>query len=199
MFLVAFCACGVFSPPQRQPVLKTNIGLLVWNGEQRDFGSSWAQANRAGDIAEVQLSKDASFSGDTSIYFRAKGSKWMGFGWNWEAYAPNTGIDVRGYNYLVFQLKVEGDLAPDKGAISAQLASGGPGNQRSTTVNIGKYLDGSLADRQWHLVKMPLMLFLDPFENAVPIEFSLMSELSLGAWTESHLDFSMYVDDISFQ
>ena len=174
-------------------------GLVVWNGEDRAGGSSWAQANLESDRAEVNIGFGTAHSGNSALHFKAAGSQWMGFGWNWHGYAQGVGTDGTDYTNLSFMIKVAGKKLPRPNGFSAQLASAGPGNQRSKTIGIVDFGGENILDGEWHKITMPLSVFLANSDNADPIDPSLLSELSIGAWSADYVDFEAFIDSITLE
>lgn len=177
----------------------SSAGLVVWNGEEKSGGSSWAEANLDSDRAEVAVETGVAHSGNTALHFKAAGSQWMGFGWNWHAYAGGVGTDATDYTNISFMLKVDGQKLPRPNGFTAQLASAGPGNQRSNSVNIVDFGGENAVNGEWHKISIPLAVFLAKADNSDLLDPALLSELSIGAWSADYVDFDVYIDTITLE
>lgn len=174
-------------------------GFVLWNGEDKASGSSWAQANVSSDSAEVAVETGVAHSGSTALHFKAAGSQWMGFGWNWHAYAGGVGTDATEYANISFMIKVEGEKLPRPNSITAQLASAGPGDQRSKSVNIADFGGENAVNGEWHKITMPLAVFLAKSDDSDLLDPALLSELSIGSWSADYINFSIYIDTIALE
>ena len=174
-------------------------GLVVFNGEDKRAGGSWAVTTLDVDRAEVAIEQGEAFSGDSALHFQAAGSQWMGFGWNYQNWAPGIGTDTTKYSNLVFMMKVGGAKPPAPSSVTANMSSAGPGKQGSSFVSVAEYGGASLPDGQWHKITMPIALFVNSPGDNDPLDPTLVNEVGFGAWTEDYLDFEYYVDDIRFE
>ncbi|MDP9002707.1 MAG: hypothetical protein M3O46_21670 [Myxococcota bacterium] len=141
----------------------------------------------------------AGVDGSVGIKFHGEGPGWIGMGWNWFGWYPETaGTDLTPYTNLTFQIRVEGksaETAPDPGALSASLGCS-KGKKNSADATIQKYA-GDFADGKWHKVVIPLADLTAgsgaAFDRATAWEFRVSN------WSGALRDFNIDVDDIAVE
>jgi hypothetical protein len=175
--------------------------LLVWDGDQAAGGSGWANCDKPGEKCKASITKvgGVGVSSTAALKFHAEGPGWLGFGWNWFGWWPETaGTDVSTSGNLTFQMRVEGkspDLAPNPDSVTVSLACSAV---KVTTVDVVVHKYASdFADGQWHKVVVPLA----DMRQGTGAQFDPKTtwEFRVGSWNETARDFNIYVDDIAFE
>jgi hypothetical protein len=175
--------------------------LLVWDGDKAGGGKGWSNCDKVDQKCKASIAKVAAVGlGSTNgLKFHAEGPGWLGFGWNWYGWWPETaGTDVSAYSNLTFQVRVEGktpDVAPDPSAVTASL---GCSAVKTTTadVSVHKYMS-DFADGQWHKVVIPLADMRQG--SGAQFDPKTTWEFRMGAWSDAARDYNIYVDDIAFE
>ncbi len=178
--------------------------LIVWNGERpHDTGSGWASCEdeRPGACeARLEAKAGAGTDGGVALHFAARGSEWLGFGWNWFGWWPaDAGTDIANRKSLAFAIKVVG--APGKGpepfTLRAALGGSARDGQDSTeSIPIVDYAAG-FADGRWHEVVLPMSAMLrgkgEQFDTYRAWSFTV------GAWNQGERTYEVFVDDVRFR
>ena len=141
----------------------------------------------------------AGANGSAGLKFHGEGPGWIGMGWNWFGWYPDTaGTDISPYANLTFQIRVEGkspDTAVDPAAVTALLACS-KGKKGTADATVQKYT-ADFADGQWHKVSIPIADLMSGAGAA--FDPGTAWEFRLGAWSATPRDFTMYVDDIAVE
>jgi hypothetical protein len=172
--------------------------LVIWDGDKVGAGQGWADCDKKpGCKATVVKAAGAGMNGGAGLKFHGEGPGWLGMGWNWFGWYPETaGTDISQYTNLTFQIRLENkspDAAVDPAAVTALLGCS-RGKKSSADAAIQKYT-ADFADGQWHKVAIPIADLMSGagavFDPGTAWEFR-MSE-----WSASPRDFTIYVDDIA--
>lgn len=174
--------------------------LVIWDGDKASAGQGWADCDKK-PTCKATVAKAGSIGADGSvgIKFHGEGPGWIGMGWNWFGWYPETaGTDLTPYTNLTFQMRVEGksaETAPDPGAVSASLGCS-KGKKNSADASIQKYT-ADFTDGKWHKVVIPIADLTSgvgtAFDRATAWEFRISN------WSATPRDFNIYVDDIAIE
>jgi hypothetical protein len=176
-------------------------GGVVWNGD--DTGGSakgWADCDKKPECkASLAATPGAGNNGGMGLKFHGEGPGWIGMGWNWFGWYPETaGTDVSGYKSLTFRIRIDGkskELAPDLSGSSIALGCS-KGKKNSADAALSRYARDAL-DGKWHDVKIPIAHLMkgkgSEFDPKTAWEF----RLSIWSGTPRHFD--IYIDDIAFE
>jgi hypothetical protein len=174
--------------------------LLVWDGDKAGGGKGWSNCDKLDQKCKASIAKVAGVGVNSTagLDFHAEGPGWLGIGWNWFGWWPETAAtDVSAYSNLTFQIRVEGkspDLAPNPDSVTVSLAC----NAKTTTADVlvHKYMS-DFADGQWHRVVVPIA----DMRQGTGAQFDPKTtwEFRMGAWSDTPRDYNIYVDDIAFE
>jgi hypothetical protein len=188
-------AAAVATPP-----VASNGRLLIWDGEGAGASAQgWSSCDTKPDC-KVSFAKDgaAGVDGTTGLKFHGEGPGWIGAGWNWFGWYPETaGVDLTPYTHLTFQIRVEpaanAETAVDPEAVSVALACS-KGQQASADAPVRRY-EKDFADGKWHKVSIPLEAFTKgkgaAFDPHTAWEFHIFQ------WSATPRNFTIDVDQIA--
>ena len=167
---------------------------IVFDGDKvGENAKGWSDPAEKATVALQD--KEVRTAGKKTVEFHAKGTGWMGCGWNWFGWYPeDSGTDVSRYKDLHFWAKLTGDKKP--ALLSATLIANGTDKDKkaSETCSLLKYC-ANLADGKWHEIVIPMKdLYLKKDANRAKVW-----EMMLGCWTEDDVNFSLFVDEIAFE
>ncbi len=177
--------------------------LMVWDGDTKAAGKSWASCSKKdGCQTTAELDPKAGHSGG-GIKFHAEGPDWIGFGWNWYGWYPDTaGDNVGSYKNMSFWIKVEAKSpaeAPDPNSVAVWMScscKGKKDDERSSNqVKVAEH-SKDFQDGQWHEVVLPMAEFYK--DKGANFDKSLAWEFDLGTWSQEPRNFNIYVDEIGF-
>jgi hypothetical protein len=175
--------------------------LVVWDSDKGDAGKGWTHCNEDANCKSA-VSREGGTGGAGSsdiagVKWHVQGSGWVGMGWNWFAWTPETaGSNISPYGSLTFQVRVVSkspESGPDAATITAALRSSN-GKKDSATVSLQKY-DAHFADGRWHRVVIPLADLRQG--NGAAFDGTSAWELDLGHFSSASREFDVYVDDIA--
>jgi hypothetical protein len=175
--------------------------LLVWDGDKSGGGKGWSNCDKPDQKCKASIAKVAAVgvNSTAALKFHAEGPGWLGIGWNWFGWWPETaGTDVSAYSNLTFQMRVEGkspDLTPNPDSVTVSLACSAV-KTTSADVLVHKY-NPDFADGQWHKVVVPIA----DMRQGTGAQFDPKTtwEFRVGAWSDTARDYNIYVDDIAFE
>jgi hypothetical protein len=178
--------------------------LVIWDGDKISPGQSWADCTKKDQKCKSALAKTggAGVNGSTGLKWHGEGPDWMGAGWNWFGWWPQTaGTDITPYASLTFQIKVDAkspELAPEPDAIGIGLTCNNSKLKSCTTTraSVSKYV-ADFADGQWHKVVMPIADLLTG--EGIQFDKSVAWQFDFSEWSGPPRDFNVYVDDIAFE
>jgi len=182
----------------------TTEELVLWNGEPaHSGGDGWAscQNEREGTCeARLETSAGAGRDGGSALHFTARGSEWLGFGWNWFGWWPSdAGTDISERKTFAFAIRVVGEpgLAPEPFTINVALGGSARDGQDATlAIPILDHAPG-FADGGWHDVALPISAMLrgkgERFDTWRAWSFTL------GAWNQGERKYEIFVDDVRFR
>jgi hypothetical protein len=209
LVLVGPCAC--LDPPLRAsfevaaPDAPTAPGeLTLWNGEpSHDSGSGWASCqNEKEGTCEARLEKvaGAGRDGGTALRFSARGSEWLGFGWNWFNWWPSdAGTDISERETFAFAIKVVArpGMAPEPFTVRVALGGSGRDGQDATeAIPILDHAEG-FGDGRWHDVDVPISAMLRG--KGARFDTYRAWSFSIGAWNQGEREYEIFVDDVRFR
>jgi hypothetical protein len=177
--------------------------LMAWDGETKANGKSWASCSKK-DACQTTLEVDPKAGRNgAGLKFHAEGPDWIGFGWNWHGWWPDTaGDNISAYKNLSFWIKVEGKSAaeaPDPNSVQVWLScscKGKKDDERSSNqVKVAEH-SKDFQDGQWHEVVIPLAQFYK--DKGANFDKTLAWEFDLGTWSQEPRNFNIYVDEIGF-
>jgi len=180
---------GAGAPRPAAPARPSAEKTVVWDGDERARGNGWTHPKTPEMSLKVQ--GEERHSGAGALEFRAEGSQWLGFGWNWTAFTPGAGLDVSGYRKLSFWVKVKGAKPPAYIEAGLRSSSG----QSKGFLNLSKYCP-ALADGEWHEVGVPLADFA---AANVTYDPKTVWQVDIGTFSTAPLSFSLFLDDIAFE
>ncbi len=111
--------------------------LVFWDGDEVGAGSGWADCAKKPDCKST-LSKapGVGVDGTAALKFHGEGTDWIGAGWNWVNYDPNSaGTDISQYTVLTFQIRVEstGGTAMDPSTLATSSSGASRGRRTAPT------------------------------------------------------------------
>jgi hypothetical protein len=178
----------------------TTARLVIWDGDKEGAGQSWTSCNKKPEC-KVSLAKapDAGVDGTTGLKFHGEGPDWIGGGWNWFGWYPETGgTDISPYVNLTFQLRVEAkspDAAPEPSSVAVSLGCS-KGAKTSADAPVQRYV-ADFADGQWHKVSIPIADLTSG--TGAAFDPKTAWEFKLTTWSGPPRDFNVYVDDIAVE
>ncbi len=175
--------------------------LLVWDGDNAGGGKGWSNCDKPDEKCKASVAKVAGVGVNSTagLRFHAEGPGWVGSGWNWFGWWPETaGTDVSAYANLAFQVRVDAkspDLAPSPDSVTVSLACS---SNKTTTADVlvYKYMS-DFADGQWHKVVVPIADMRQG--SGAKFDPKTTWELRVGAWSDTPRDYNIYVDDVAFE
>lgn len=178
--------------------------LIVWNGETaHDAGSGWAscQDERAGACeTKLEALAGAGRDGGVALRFEARGSEWMGFGWNWLNWWPkDAGTDISERKSLTLAIKVKAVAGKAPEPFTIKIALGGSARDGQDATLAIPFWDHSeaFADGEWHEVTLPIGAMLrgsgEHFDTYRAWSFTV------GAWNQGERQYEIFVDDVRFR
>lgn len=178
--------------------------LILWNGEaSHDSGAGWAscQNEREGTCkARLEELAGAGRDGGAVLHFSARGSEWLGFGWNWFGWWPeDAGTDISGRHTFAFAIKVVGrpGLAPEPFTLNVALGGSARDGQDATeAIPILDHAQG-FSDGQWHEVNVPLSAMLRG--KGARFDTYRAWSFTIGAWNQGQREYEIFVDDVRFR
>jgi hypothetical protein len=202
------CAAGAAAAPTAQgggeaPAAANAplaAGGLIWNGDGAGEGAKgWADCDKKPDCkAKLEPTPGAGKDGSVGLKFEGEGAGFVGMGWNWFGWWPETGgTDVSGEKTLTFSIRIVApspDVAPDLNGTTLSLGCS-KGKKNSASVPLGAYAKDAL-DGKWHQVTIPLA-DLQKGEGK-ELDLKTVWEFRVGTWAASPRKFEIYVDDIAF-
>jgi hypothetical protein len=173
--------------------------LMIWDGDDVGTGAQPWESCEPKPNCEAKASAEpgAGTNGSVALKFHAKGSGFLGMGWNifgW--YPPNAGVDLTPYNHLTFQIRAEAKSSgpvPDPGFTTVLLGCSA-NNFNTASVPVEKYAKG-FADGKWHKVSIPLSAFTKG--EGAKFDPHSFWEFRLGTWAGTTRSFDIYIDDIA--
>ena len=185
-------------PAASAPSGPTQDRVVIWDGDKVGAGQGWADCDKKpGCKSAVAKVSGAGVNGGAGLKFHGEGPGWLGMGWNWFGWYPETaGTDISRYTNLTFQIRVESkspDSAIDAASVTTALGCS-KGKKTSADAAIQKYT-ADFADGQWHKVAIPIAdLTSGPgaaFDPGTAWEFRVSE------WSATPRDFTIYLDDIA--
>jgi hypothetical protein len=174
---------------------------VIWNGDSNaQAAKGWADCDKKPDCkAQLEPTPGAGKNGSVGLKFQGEGAGFVGMGWNWFGWYPETGgTNVSAYKNLTFSVRVVAaspTLAPDLAGTSVSLGCS-KGKKSSASVAFSNYAKEVL-DGRWHKVSVPLTV-LQKAEGK-ELDLTTVWEFRIGTWSGSPRKFEVYVDDIAFE
>jgi hypothetical protein len=173
--------------------------LMIWDGDDVGTGAQPWESCEPKPSCEAKASADSGSGtkGSVALKFHAKGSGFLGMGWNLFGWYPeNAGVDLTPYSHLSFQIRAEvksNSPVPDPGFTTVLL--GCSANKfDSESVPIEKFAKG-FADGKWHKVTIPLSAFTKG--KGAKFDAHSFWEFRVGTWAGAPRMFDIYIDDIA--
>jgi len=176
-------------------------GGLIWNGEGTGAAAKgWADCDKKpGCKATLEPLPGVGKDGSAGLKFVGEGPGFVGFGWNWFGWYPETaGTDVSLQKQLSFWVKLvpaSAEQAPDLGGVTVSLGCS-KGKQSSASAPFNEINKGAL-DGQWHKVTVPLAVLQKG--DGKGLDLKTVWEFRIGTWATTPRKFEIYVDDIAFE
>jgi len=174
---------------------------VVWDGEASDRGKGWSDCqDKANCKSTLETKPKAGRSGSAGLEFTAKGSQWLGFGWNWFGWYPaDSGTDASKREKLHLWIKVTvepGKKKPAPEALTVALVGSSKGGKDMTeAVKLSDHATG-LLDGEWHEVTVPIQALR--YGKGATFDFSKVWEIDIGAWSADECEYKIALDDIGF-
>jgi hypothetical protein len=173
---------------------------LIWDGDKVGAGQAWADCDKKPDCkATLVKAEGAGADGTAGIKFHGEGPGWIGGGWNWFGWYPETaGTDISPYTTLTFRIRVEGkspDTAPEPSSVAVSLGCSN-GKKNSADAPVQRYV-ADFADGRWHKVAVPIADLMSG--NGAVFDPKTAWELRLATWSGPPRDFNIYIDDIAVE
>jgi len=199
--LTSACVC----PPcpgaaEEAPVVAAGAVKKIWNGDTAGGGQGWADCDKKDACkASIKPVVEAGVDGSMGLKFSADGPQWLGGGWNWFGWWPETaGTDISGYKTLVFDIKVVAEspnLLPEPGAVNITLGCSN-GKKNSADISVQKYQKDFL-DGEWHQVKIPLSELTKG--SGRELDLRTAWEFRISTWAANKRTFDIYLDNIAVE
>ncbi len=178
--------------------------LILWNGEpSHDAGAGWASCqNEHEGTCDTRLEKLAGTGrdGGTALRFSARGSEWLGFGWNWFGWWPaDAGTDISNRKSFAFAIKVVGrpGMAPEPFTVRVALGgSARDGEDATEAIPILDHAQG-FSDGRWHDVSVPISAMLRG--KGASFDTYRAWSFTIGAWNQGQRQYEIFVDDVRFR
>jgi hypothetical protein len=191
--------------PAAEPVAKSapvapGSRLVIWDGDNAGAGGSWADCTKKPDCkSAISKASGVGVDGSAALKFHGEGTDWIGAGWNWVNYDPNSpGTDISQYSVLTFQIRVEsgpGDKAMDPSSLVVLLGCV-KGKKDSADLSVQQYVK-EYADGKWHKVVVPISELTKGKGSAFDLQSAWQFVLS--TWSGSARAFTIYVDQIAVE
>jgi hypothetical protein len=176
--------------------------VLVWSGDApNERASGWASCEKEKAPCSAQLAAlpGVGHDGSVGLKFEAKGTEWLGFGWNWFSWWPDTaGTDIAEHRSLRFWIKITGPQGKTPEPFTVNVSLGGSargGKDASAAVPIVDY-EPKFADGEWHRVVVPIAPMLRGAGET--FDTSRVWSLTIGAWNQGDREYSVQLDEIEF-
>jgi hypothetical protein len=175
--------------------------LVIWDGDENGLSAKgWQDCDKKPDCkATLAPAPAVGFNNSVGLKAHGEGPGWIGFGWNWYGWYPETaGTDISGYKSLKLRIRVEAksaDLAPDPNSMMVSIkCSSDKQKGQSKDVALAKHTKENLIDGQWHEVTLPTA-------DMKKAEFDAKTawEFVLSTWSPVARNFTVYLDDIRFE
>jgi hypothetical protein len=196
---VATESSGTEPAPKSAPVA-AGSRLVIWDGDKAAGGQGWADCKQKPSCkSTLTKASGVGIDGSAALKFHGEGPDWIGGGWNWANYDPNSpGTDISQYTTLTFQIRVEtgtGDGALDPSSLSVLLGCV-KGKKDSADLPVQQYVK-DFADGQWHKVVVPIGALTKGGGGA----FDLRSawQFVITTWSGTARTFTVYVDQIAVE
>lgn len=176
-------------------------GGMIWNGEGAGTAAKgWADCDKKpGCKATLDALPGVGKDGSAGLKFVAEGPGFLGFGWNWFGWYPETaGTDVSAQKQLGFWVKLvpaSAEQAPDLAGVTVSLGCS-KGKKNSASVPFNEINKDAL-DGQWHKVTVPLTVLQKG--DGKDLDLKTVSEFRIGTWATTPRKFEIYVDEIAFE
>jgi hypothetical protein len=173
--------------------------LVIWDGDGAGSGAKgWADcAKKPNCKATAQPTPGVGRNGSAALKIHFEGPDWLGMGWNWFGWWPETaGTDISGYKNVKFWLRIESaspELAPDLSAVSVGLRCSN-GKKDSEYVPL-KPFAGEALDGNWHEVVIPISEFTKG--KGAAFDPRTAWEFNVSTWSGSPREFTLYIDEIA--
>ena len=198
--LLSLAGCVCPPCPEAPGAVKPGGKLVVYDGDENGTNAKgWQNCDKKQKpdcVATLEGGQEGR-NKTKGLKFHGDGPGWIGFGWHlfgW--YPPDASYDVSGYKSFVLWMKVEAktpDLAPELGSLTIQLNCMGD-NCDSKVWDLKKYVKGNLLDGQWHELVLPMV-----DAKKVGFDPGKVVQVVFGSWAGVPKDFSVYMDDMSFE
>jgi hypothetical protein len=196
-------AGGATAPaaPQAEAAKEVASGAreVVWDGDKvGGSAKGWADCDKKPGCKGAVVAAEIGVEGSKGFKFHGEGPGWIGMGWNWFGWWPETaGNDFRPYDLLTFSIKVEAmseELAPTAAAISVGMRCS-TGKKDSAGVSLEKYLR-KVELGKWADVKIPLKEF---YKGKAGKEFdpATVWELNINTWSDGERNFDIIIDNVA--
>jgi len=176
-------------------------GGTIWDGEGAGAAAKgWADCDKKPDCkATLDALPGVGKDGSAGLKFVGEGPGFVGFGWNWFGWYPETaGTDVSAQKQLSFWVKLvpaSAEQAPDLGGVTVSL--GCSKDKKSSASVPFNEIDKEALDGQWHKVTVPLTVLRKGDGKA--FDLKTVWEFRIGTWATTPRKFEIYVDDIAFE
>lgn len=173
--------------------------LVIWDGDGAGAGAKgWADCTKKPSCkAAAAPTPGVGRNGSTALKVTFEGPDWIGMGWNWFGWWPETaGVDISGYKNLKFWLRIEAktpEAAPELSALTVGMRCSN-GKKDSESVALLPFAKDAL-DGKWHEVKIPLSEFTKGKGSAFDLRTAW--EFNMNHWSGSPRNFEVFVDEIA--
>ena len=174
---------------------------MIWNGDGAGVAAKgWAACDKKPDCrASLEALPGVGKDGSVGLAFAGEGPGFVGFGWNWFGWYPETaGTDVSAQKQLSFWVKLvpaSTEQAPDLGGVTVSLGCS-KGKKSSASAPFSE-IDKEALDGRWHKVTVALAALQKG--DGKELDLKTVWEFRIGSWSTSPRKFEIYVDDIAFE
>ena len=177
------------SKPAAGQEVKKAAKDVVFDGDQKgENAKGWAVPEGRATITAQD--KEVRTKGKKTVEFHAEGREWMGCGWNWFGWNPEDGgTDISKHKNVTFWAKVSGDKKPTQLMVAL-----GSSDKTATEMDDMLTYCPDLLDGKWHEVVVPIK----DLDTKNALTKAKVWDIRFGTWSQDELNFSLFVDEISF-
>jgi hypothetical protein len=172
---------------------------IVWNGDDvNPTAKGWASCDTQPCTTVLAPVAKVGRGGSTGLEFKADGTGYLGFGWNWTSWTAAESTNVNGLTNLHFWVQIVPEsleVAPDPKAIRVGLRCAAQKNCGKEVGSLGQYVT-NVTDGEWHEVVIPLGDM--KLSDGSSWDAKTAWEIGLHNWAPTPRKFVVHLDDIGF-
>lgn len=172
---------------------------VVWNGDDvSPTAKGWSSCDTQPCKTLLEPLPKVGRNNSIGLEFRAEGTGYVGFGWNWTSWYAAGATNVSGLKNLRFWLQIipeSKELAPDPKGIRVGIRCAAHKECGKEIASLDEYVKNSV-DGQWHEVVIPLGNM--KLSDGAKWDDKSVWEIGLHNWAPTPRKFVMHIDDIAF-